>query len=141
MIPKSEKLKLLDVLVPQYALNKAEMDSYTKICKRENAQIKDIMTDLALQHYTSEDIKVTCSVSQREKLDEDILLDIFNKNVSTNLGIVKTKEYIDFDALESAIYKGLIPENILLEMDKAREVKEVVTLKVGKVKKKKEEEE
>ena len=138
MIAKSERLRLLDVLIPQYALNKNEMDNYTKICKRENSQIKDIMTDLALQHYTTEGFKVTCSVSKREKLDEDILLDIF-RDIDSNLGIVKTKEYIDFDALESAIYKNLIPESLLLEMDKARESKEVVTLKVSKLKEKKEE--
>ena len=51
------------------------------------------------------------------------------------IGIIKTKEYVDFDALEKAIYNGLLPGETLLEMDKAREVKEVVTLRVTKIKK------
>lgn len=138
MVTKSERLRLLDVLIPQYAHNKAEMEDYTKICKRENLQIKDIMVDLALPSYETEGYKVTCSHSTREKIDEDMLLDILKQNGEYE-DIIKTKEYIDFDALENAIYKNLIPEDVLLQFDKARELKDVVTLRVSKLKRKEEE--
>lgn len=131
------KLKDLDELIPQYAANKAEADSYKKICEKENAKIKAIMKDFVVTEYVAGEYKATYSVSTRETINEDRLLEIAH-----HFGIpeiVKTKEYIDFDALEKAIYDGKISDDILMEMDKAKEVKEVVTLRVTK--KKKEEDE
>lgn len=130
------KLQDLDTLIPQYAANKAEMDDYKKICDRENAEIKSIMKDFVVSSYEASGYKATYSVSERTSMNEEMLLDIaHNYNIP---GIVKTKEYIDYDALEKAIYDGEISEEILLEMDKAKTVKEVVTLRVSKVKQKKE---
>ena len=130
------KLTDLDSLIPRYAANKAEMDDYKKICDKENAEIKAIMGDLAVQHYEAGGYKASYSVQQRESMNEDMLLEIAHRFEIP--GIVKTKEYIDFDALEKAIYDGNISDDILLEMDKAKEVKQVVTLRVTKVKEKKE---
>ena len=130
------KLQDLDTLIPRYAANKAEMDDYKKICDRENAEIKSIMRDFVVSSYEASGYKATYSVSERTSMNEEMLLDIAH-----NYGIpeiVKTKEYIDYDALEKAIYDGNISEEILLEMDKAKTVKEVVTLRVSKVKQKKE---
>lgn len=132
------KLNDLDVLIPQYAENKSEMDSYKKICDKENAQIKAIMKDFVVDNYEAGGYKASYSISKRETMNEEILLDIAH-----NFGIpeiVKTKEYIDFEALEKAIYNGDISDDILMEMDKAKEVKEVVTLRVTKIKEKKVEE-
>lgn len=126
----------LDELIPQYAQNKAEMDSYKKICDSENAQIKALMADLDDPVYEAGGYKATYSVQERESMNEDILLDIAHHFGLSE--IVKTKEYIDFDALEKAIYDGKISDDILLEMNKAKEVKEVVTLRVTKIKKKRE---
>lgn len=126
----------LDELIPQYAQNKAEMDSYKKICDSENAQIKALMAELDDPVYEAGGYKATYSIQERESMNEDILLDIAHHFGLSE--IVKTKEYIDFDALEKAIYDGKISDDILLEMNKAKEVKEVVTLRVTKIKKKRE---
>lgn len=130
------KLQDLDTLIPQYAANKAEMDDYKKICDRENAEIKSIMRDFVVSSYEASGYKATYSVSERTSMNEEMLLDIAHYHGIPE--IVKTKEYIDYDALEKAIYDGNISEKILLEMDKAKTVKEVVTLRVSKVKQKKE---
>lgn len=132
------KLNDLDTLIPQYAANKNELDSYKKLCDKENAQIKAIMKDFVVTGYEAGGYKASYIVSKRETLNEEKLLEIAHQ-----LGIseiVKTKEYIDFDALEKAIYDGRISEDIMMEMDKAKEVKEVVTLRVAKIKQKKESE-
>lgn len=126
------KLNDLDELIPRYAINKAEADSYKKICDRENAQIKAVMADFAVQQYEAGGYKATYSVSTRESMNEDKLLEI--AHIYGIPEIVKTKEYIDFDALEDAIYNNRISNEILMEMDKAKEVKEVVTLRVTKKK-------
>lgn len=122
----------LDELIPQYASNKNEMDAYKKLCDKENAEIKSIMKDLALQKYEAGEYKAIYTISKRETMDEEILLEIAHQFGIPE--IVKTKEYIDFDALENAIYNGKISPEILTEMDRARSVKEVVTLRISKKK-------
>lgn len=137
------KLNDLDTLIPQYAANKLELDGYKKICDKENATIKAIMKDFAVQNYETGDYKATYSVSQRETMNEDVLLSLFTTvpgfvTVANNYNIVKTRQYIDFDALEKALYNNALTETQVADLDKAREVKEVITLRVSKVKKKEE---
>ena len=48
--------------------------------------------------------------------------------------LIKTKEYVDTDAMEEAIYNGTITQNMLLEISKAQEVKESVALTIKKKK-------
>lgn len=134
------KLTDLDELIPNYAMNKQELDSYEKLCKKENAQIKAIMSKFKTLSYEVKGYKASYSVSDRVTMNEEMLLSIFDTASTKEMGIVKTKEYIDYDALENAIYNGLISKDMLLEMDKAKESKEVVTLRVTKIKPKKEEE-
>ena len=130
----TKKMTDLDELIPLYAANKSELDSYKKICDEENTQIKELMKDFVLSNYTAGGYKASYVVQHRESMNEDVLLEIAHYYGIPE--IVKTKEYIDFDALENAIYNGKISQNIILEMDKAKEVKEVVTLRLTKVKEK-----
>lgn len=126
------KLSDLDELIPRYAANKSEMESYKKICDKENAQIKAVMKSFVVQNYQAGGYKASYSVSKRESMNEEMLLQIAHMHGIPE--IVKTKEYIDFDALEHAIYNGQISDEVLMEMDKAKETKEVVTLRIAKVK-------
>lgn len=129
------RLNDLDTLIPQYAANKSELNDYQKLCDKENAQIKAIMKDFVVSSYEAGGYKATYTISERESLNEGMLLEILGGG-ARDMGIIKTKEYVDFDALEKAIYDGLLSEETLLEMDKAKEVKEVVTLRVVKIKNK-----
>lgn len=131
------ELKSLDSLIPQYAANKREKDSYEKLCAAENTQIKAIMQNFAVQHYEAGGYKAVYSIQRRESVDEEMLIDVLKRNDECE-GIIKTKEYIDFDALENAIYHNRIPEDILAKMAEATEVKEIPTLKITKIKEKKE---
>ena len=137
----SKNLSRLDELIPQYALNKKEMDDYKEICDKENAEIKKLMTDLILSSYETGEYKATCSISERKNLNEEVLLALFSSvpsfvKINQNCGIIKERPYIDFDALEKAIYDGRLNQDQLLELDKATEVKKVTTLRVTKIKKK-----
>lgn len=123
----------LQELIPVYAENKAELDSYKKICDKENAEIKEIMLAENLSEETVDGYVAKITKSNRESFNEEKLLEIaHNEGISE---IVKTKEYIDYDILEDAIYNGKISEDILLKIATAKEVKEIITLKVSKVKK------
>lgn len=131
------RLNELDTLIPQYAANKSELEDYKKLCDKENAQIKSIMKDFVITNYEAGGYKANYIISKRESMNEAKLLEIAHRH---NLNsVIKTKEYIDFDALEDIIYKGEVSDEALLEMDKAKEVKEVISLKLTKVKKKEDE--
>lgn len=130
------ELKTLDTLIPQFAANKREQDSYKKLCDKEGAEIKAIMQNFVLPHYEAGGYRATYTIQKRESINEELLLEIAHQHGISE--IIKTKEYIDFDALENAIYNGRIPEDVVLEMDAATEVKEIPTLKVTKIKEKRE---
>ena len=133
----------LDELIPQYALNKAEADAYKKLCDRDNAKIKDIMLGAKEKKHETNEYVATVTVSKRETMNEEMLISLFTSvpafdKIASEFGIVKTKAYIDFDALENAIYNDKFSNEQIVEISSAKEVKEVVTLKVTKKKEKKE---
>ena len=100
------------------------------------------MREREIKDYQVDDWKATYSVQRRESMNEDKLLDVLKKNWTAHNGsmqcpYIKTKEYVDFDILEDAIYRNELSNEVLMEMDTCKEVKEVETLKVAKVKEKK----
>ena len=125
----------LEKLIPQYAQDKLLLDTYKKTCDAENAEIKQLMLEENKTTFEAEGYVANRIVSVRETMNEAALLAIAHHYGISE--IVKTKEYIDFDALEDAIYNGRISKDILIEIGKARESKEVVSLKISKVKSKK----
>lgn len=139
------KRATLDELIPAYAENKAMLDDYKKICDSENKQIKELMSEGS---YEAGGYKATKSVSTRDDIKEDKILaklsDDMRECFEVN-NIIKTKEYIDMDNLESLLYslnnkkdiesKKLKDELIEL-LDSCTERKDVVTLRVSKIKEK-----
>ena len=122
----------LDELIPQFAEHKETMDGLKKVCEAENAKIKELMNNSG--EHTAGGYKASISVSTRENVDEDKMLaklKIYNE--AYDLGIIQTKEYIDTDALEAAIYKKEVPDEILSVINSCRSSKDVVTLRVTKV--------
>ena len=130
-----KKTPNLDTLIPQYAENKSILDDYKKICDEENKQIKELMTD---SKYEAGGYVATKVIQKRDSIDEDKLLEVMKKHrlMAEAHGIIKTKEYVDVEALEMVMYKGLIDKKILMEIDKCRSTKEVVTLRISKSKEK-----
>lgn len=130
------KLNLKDLIVA-YVQNKSELDDYKKICDRQNAEIKEQMKESNLTEFEADGYVAKYSVTKRESMNEDKLLDILKElPTANNLNLIKTKEYVDMDALESAIYNEQIPQDVMLKLSLCRESKEVVTLRVSKAKKK-----
>ena len=128
----------LSGLVASYGENKTELDTLDKECKKQNAKIKELMIALKRDEYESGGYVAKYSVQHRESMNEDKLLELLSKDYQyyLDLGIIRQKDYIDSDALEDAIYHEKIEKDVLLEMDKCRETKEVPTLKIVKIKEK-----
>lgn len=121
----------LSQLLPVYEANKSKMDSYKKLVDKDNKEIKSIMLEAGLKEFVVDDIKASCSVSEREDFIEEALIAKLKKMKVP--GIVKKKEYVDMDALENAIYNGKIDAAALAD---CQTKKEVVTLRVTKLKRK-----
>ena len=100
---------------------KQELDTlaatYKEICDRfsaveaekkaYNGMIKNLMNDHEIKKYVSKDgISLSVTKSNRTSYDEEGLLK-FARTAKVD-GLIKTKEYVDMDALENAIYHNQI---------------------------------
>ena len=135
------KEKLL-TLSPEYYENKQNMDSIKKLVDVDNSVIKDIMLELDMPEVTVGELVAKRIVTTKESFNEDKLIKLLENSADKDdvaLGpkFIKYKPYVDMDALEDAMYKNLIPEDVIVKMNNCREVKEVVQLRVTKKKVKK----
>lgn len=126
----------LDSLIPTYALNKQELDSYKKICDAENAQIKEMMFQMGEDEHEAGGYVAKRTVVEKESLNEERLLAVIKEHHIE--GIIKTREYVDMDALESYLYNNVSTNEFAAALAKCKEVKTEVRLTVRRVKKKKE---
>lgn len=134
--------RTLDDIVADYG----KLDEQAKLLKKEvdteKDLIKSMMCESNLTEYTAGGFTVKYSVSERTTVDEVKMLNVLKQDWVERFGsmecpYIKTIEVIDEDALESALYKGDIPENVMAELNNCQEVTEVVKLTCGRQKKKK----
>ena len=125
----------LDELIARYALNKNELDSYTKICKNENEQIKAMLVERGEDEHTAGGYTVKRVVAVKESMNEAKLLEVLRQN-GINVAI-KTREYVDMDALEAYLYNNLPSEDLARQLESCRTTTETVQLRLSKAKAKK----
>lgn len=133
--PSSATHESLEELIPRYALNKQELDSYTKICKDENEQIKAALVELGQDEYSASGYKVKRIVAVKESMNEAKLIEVLRQN-----GIdvaIKTREYVDMDALEAYLYNNVPSEDLARQLESCRTTTETVQLRLSKEKAKK----
>jgi hypothetical protein len=124
----------LDNLIPVYYDDKQNLDFYKKQCDAGNAKIKELMAQQGLKDYEVNGITAKYIVQNKEKMNEEALLKLLKEKGYTD--IIKTKEYVDMDALENALYHDEIDKYTVVSMDNCREVQEVIQLRISKKKEK-----
>ena len=120
----------LDDLIPLYYEHNELVKKHKKIADKANKEIKETMAKQGITEFATNGLVATVSVSERVDLMEDVLMEKI-KELGIE-GIIKTREYIDMDALETALYNGLSNPAMLAQ---AQTKKEVVTLRVRQEKK------
>ena len=102
---------------PGFDLSKA-IDEYKESKDKENAlkkandrigkDIKQYMIDNNMTKANGEKYTVTMSKTVKQKLNEDLAIEIIKENLGGALlaSVIKQKEYIDEDALEKLVYNG-----------------------------------
>lgn len=118
----------LKELIRLFYEDKKLLDNYKKSTDEYNKQIKKDMTDLGKSEFETDDgIIAKLSVQNRESFNDDLLL---KKITELDIpGIIKTKQYVDMDALEDAIYNGQLDAS---ELSSCKVVNQVTVLKVSK---------
>lgn len=122
----------LDELIPQYAANKAELDTYTKICKEENEQIKTNLEALGENEYSAGGYTVKRIVAVKESMNEARLLEVLRVNGITDA--IKTKEYVDMNVLEAYLYNNEPSADLARQLESCRTTTETVQLRLSKTK-------
>ena len=126
----------LDELILEYGTNKDLLDKTKKICDADNTAIKELMKESSIDKYTSGPYTVSYGITQKEVVDEDSMLDYLKKHIDPSSGVIKTKEYIDADALENAIYKKELPDDVIAGLSQFSTIKETEVLRLKKAKEK-----
>lgn len=115
----------LEEEINQYGELKSAADSYKKQAEAENAVIKKYMLENNLTSAKSDSYSVSCKTITSQSFNDEKLLEKL-KSLKTE-GIVKTREYVDMEALEGAIYNGKLNAS---ELADCRETKQQVRLTI-----------
>lgn len=130
---KIEQSPKLDELITQYGEQNTQCNALKKVVADLNAKLKTAIKSLNQQNKDIEvnGWKCSLSVTEEKVMNEDRLLEFCKVN---KIKCIKTKEYVDADALEKLIYSGKISEELIIEMDKCNDVKTKETLRCSKAK-------
>lgn len=105
----------LTKLINSYAELKSKSDEASKETKTVNDSLKNAFKELDLSEYITDLFKVTLITQSNDKLNEAALIEFLKDNMDNSIQskIIKTKEYIDQDALEDAMYNGIISATLI----------------------------
>lgn len=123
----------LEELIPIYGEQNAQCNALKKVVADLNSKIK---AEIKKAEKTNQDIIVgdwKCSLTVDDSFNDEKLIEFCKTH---NIDVVRTKEYVDAKELERLMYNGLIPKDIILEMDKCKDIGSKETLRCTKIKKK-----
>lgn len=92
----------LQEVVADFLKLKVESDRLKPLVEGLNKTIKMLMGEEGLTEFILGDKRITLSTQRKESFEEGRLIEFLKtKNIP---GIIKTREYVDMDVLENAIY-------------------------------------
>ena len=98
----------LSKAIDEYKESKDKENALKKANDRMGKDIKQYMLDNDMTKANGEKYTVTMSKTVKQKLNEDLAMEIIKENLDGVLlaSVIKQKEYIDEDALEKLVYNG-----------------------------------
>lgn len=122
----------LEELIPIYGENNTQYNGLKKVVSEQSSEIKKLMQGNKIDEKSVGGWTAKLTVKKSESFDEDKLLGIV-KELGFADKLIKTREYVDMDALEEAIYNGEITQDMLVvKIAQAKVVKESVALTIKK---------
>jgi hypothetical protein len=128
----------LEKIIDQYQVDNTKKQELEKELKSKNSFIKAKLADLGEDLYETSKSKATITYQNRVSMDDEKVIEILKANCKAKdlKSVIKTKEYVDYEALESLIYNGGIAAE---KLEEAQTTKVITTLTVKPLKKKEEE--
>lgn len=128
---------VLDELIESYGKHNDELNSIKKTCDSEKSQIKDLMATSDSTKYSSDNYTINYVTQERVAVDESMMLNIIKDYWSATYPnqqcpLIETKEFINMDALETALYNKELPNEVIKKLSDTRKITEVVTLRCTK---------
>ena len=116
-------------LVDSYGEAKKEENAIVKRNKERNSQIKQLFLDNDISSFETDSFIATVSETEKQSLNNELALSILKKELEFDelTSVVKTKEYIDEDALEKLVFNGQFD---ISKLEKAVDKKIVSTLRI-----------
>ena len=98
----------LSKAIDEYKESKDKENALKKANDRMGKDIKQYMIDNDMTKANGDKYTVTMSKTVKQKLNEDLAIEIIKENLDGALlaSVIKQKEYIDEDALEKLVYNG-----------------------------------
>jgi hypothetical protein len=91
-----------------YKSYKDSESKFKKLGSKLNDEIKETMSSMGVDEFSSDSYVATVKYSRKETLDEEKAIEVLKKTLSEEQlkTVIKTKEYIDDDSLEKLVYNG-----------------------------------
>lgn len=121
-------------LCESYIVNKDNESKFKRQASSDNEAIKKILSKSKDKYCVTSKGTVKYVSYVPDKFNEDALIDFLKQNNLSD-DIIKTKEYVDYDVLESAIYTGKITGDMYEGLNKCKENTLVEKLTISKSKK------
>ena len=121
----------LSKTIDEYKESKDKENSLKKINNELSENIKSYMHEHNMTTANTDNYTATLSRKDSESLNEDLAIEIIKENLGGALlaSVIKTKEYIDEDALEKLVYNG---DFEISKLEKAKITKVTTTLRIKK---------
>lgn len=116
-------------LIDNYGESKKEENAIVKRNKERNSQIKQLFLDNDISSFETDSFIATVSETEKQSLNNELALCILKEELGENelTSVVKTKEYIDEDALEKLVFNGQFD---ISKLEKAVDKKIVSALRI-----------
>lgn len=127
--PKIDINKIIDL----YKESKDKENALKKSNTEMGNNIKSYFQTNGLDRMDTDKYTATVTTSTSESLNEELAIEIIKENLGGAMlnTVIKSKEYIDEDALEKLVYNG---DFDITKLAKAKITKTTSTLRVGKKK-------
>lgn len=123
--------------IDSLAEDKAQKTKLEGTIKTKSDFVKGKFKELEVEEFYGDTYRAYLQYSNKVDMDEDKVIEILKENCKKAdlKNVIKTKEYVDFEALESLIYNGGIEAE---KLEPAQSVKTTVSLYTKVIKKEKE---
>lgn len=124
----------MDLMIQLYVDAKIELDERKKVADKYNKELKNLLQSSDMTEYSNDRYKIKLVTSERSSMDEDLLLKELINLKDKFPGLIKSKEYVDMDELESLMYANDLDDETLQKIDKCITIKQVTQLRLSRQK-------